>query len=70
MSWRWRAACHDHPTDLFFPPRGRRDIVSAAKAVCRDCPVRADCLDFSMSFEEPLQGIYGGLTESERRRMR
>ena len=71
MSWRHRAACIGQPIALFFQDRGRNDQTLKARALCRDCPVRLDCLDFAMSFpDKELPGIYGGLTETERRRMR
>jgi WhiB family redox-sensing transcriptional regulator len=34
--------------------------------VCRICPVVAECQDYSMAIKEPY-GIWGGLTETERR---
>src|ERR1039458_2769960 len=44
-----------------------------AKAVCAGCPVRQKCLDFAMTVDPgdvELDGIWGGLDESERRRIR
>lgn len=71
MSWRHDAACRGEPTAIFFAERGRRDMALKAKAICRDCPVRWDCLNFALSFPDTdLPGIYGGTTEAERRRMR
>lgn len=68
-SWRRTAACQGVPTGLFFPERGPTQPiwVAAAKAVCSTCPVQRDCLEAAMS--EP-RGIWGGLTASERRRLR
>jgi WhiB family redox-sensing transcriptional regulator len=71
-SWRVRAACRGPETSLFFPPsnaerredRDRRE--ARAKAICRDCPVRGDCLDYALEVSEP-HGIWGGLNETERR---
>jgi hypothetical protein len=42
--------------------------VAAAKAVCAGCPVRAECLAEALA--RIPYGIAGGLTESERRRLR
>lgn len=71
MSWRHRAACIGQPIDLFFSERGQQKKNQVAKAICRTCPVRIDCLDFAMSFEpRELPGIYGGLTELERQQIR
>jgi WhiB family redox-sensing transcriptional regulator len=58
---------------LFFPPslperREEREIREArAKQICAQCAVQRDCLDFALRVREP-HGIWGGLTESERRR--
>ena len=36
------------------------------KAICRQCPVRRECLDYSLGIGE-AHGIWGGLNETERR---
>ena len=41
----------------------------AAKAICRECQVRGDCLEFALRSGEKF-GIWGGLSERERRRVR
>ncbi len=38
-----------------------------AKAVCQVCPVVVECRAYALQIREPY-GIWGGLTESERRR--
>jgi hypothetical protein len=43
--------------------------VERAKAVCAGCPVRSDCLRYALA-AGPLQGVWGGLTEEERRLLR
>ena len=57
---------------LFFPTAepgpGYRAQVAEAKAVCRRCPVRADCLAEALA--RIPYGIAGGLTEHQRRRLR
>jgi WhiB family redox-sensing transcriptional regulator len=71
-TWRARAACRGPETSLFFPPtnterredRDRRE--ARAKSICRDCPVRQDCLEYALRVGEP-HGIWGGLNETERR---
>jgi WhiB family redox-sensing transcriptional regulator len=71
-TWQLRASCRGPESTLFFPPtfperKEDRDAREAkAKAICFECPVRADCLDYAISIREP-HGIWGGLTESERR---
>lgn len=56
-------------TDLFYPARGDNDGFHAAKAVCDRCPVKAECLEFAMRFEE-TEGIWGGTCGRERRALR
>jgi hypothetical protein len=54
------------PPELFFPLAGQD--TEAAKAVCRGCPVRAECLGETMRTERPRArwGVYGGLDPDER----
>lgn len=71
-NWRARAACLSCPPDLFFP--GDRSQVAIermerAKAICRDCAVKGECLKFALdTFQE--YGIWGGTDEKERQRIR
>lgn len=67
-----RGLCRGNHSYLFFPPstverkeeRERREI--KAKAICGVCPVNSECLEFALQIKEPY-GIWGGLTEAERR---
>jgi WhiB family transcriptional regulator, redox-sensing transcriptional regulator len=80
-SWGWQdeAACRDQDIIMFFGPDGERqperDLREArSKALCADCPVRVDCLNYALSRPEKY-GVWGGLSEEERaaerrRRMR
>jgi WhiB family redox-sensing transcriptional regulator len=71
-TWHLQASCRGPEAQLFFPPavgerREDRDLREArAKVICNACSVRADCLEFALRVREP-HGIWGGLTESERR---
>lgn len=70
--WRRRAACRDSDPDLFFPAGETGpalDQAELAKAVCRQCPVRGECLDFALASNQEA-GIWGGATEAERRKLR
>jgi WhiB family redox-sensing transcriptional regulator len=67
MAWRQRANCVGLDPNLFFPVRG--SSTREAKEVCRGCVVRGECLDYSLSSHEKF-GIWGGLSERERRRIR
>jgi WhiB family transcriptional regulator, redox-sensing transcriptional regulator len=66
-SWHTLAACRGIDPDLFFPDRG--DPTQHAKAVCGGCAVRPECLEFSLVNSERF-GIWGGLSERERRALR
>jgi WhiB family transcriptional regulator, redox-sensing transcriptional regulator len=68
--WRSAAACQDTDPDLFFPVSGSGkslEQVDRAKAICAACPVRRDCLAFALRIGQ-ADGIWGGLTEEERRK--
>jgi WhiB family redox-sensing transcriptional regulator len=65
--WRVRANCMGVDPDLFFPERGAS--TREAKEVCRGCVVREDCLEYALANGEKF-GIWGGLSERERRRLR
>jgi WhiB family transcriptional regulator, redox-sensing transcriptional regulator len=70
--WWSLAACQSADPDLFFPISGTGPAlgqVARAKAVCTACAVRLDCLGYALT-SGPLQGVWGGLTEEERRLLR
>jgi WhiB family redox-sensing transcriptional regulator len=67
LSWQDGANCKGANADLFFPERGAS--TRAAKAICRECGVRAACLEFAITTGEKF-GIWGGMSERERRRVR
>jgi WhiB family redox-sensing transcriptional regulator len=74
LDWMLAAACRGH-TDLFFAPdeaesrSERRRREARAKAVCGECEVRSECLAEALEGDEKF-GIWGGLTERERRAIR
>jgi WhiB family redox-sensing transcriptional regulator len=65
--WRELAACHGADLNLFFPERG--ESAEPARQVCAACPVRQPCLDYAIT-NRIAHGIWGGLTERERRALR
>ncbi len=66
-AWVADAACRGMNPTLFFPERGH--TAELAKAVCRSCPVRCQCLDLAMINGERF-GVFGGMSERERRKLR
>jgi WhiB family redox-sensing transcriptional regulator len=71
-AWRDRASCRDTSPELFFPI-GTTGValeqIDAAKRVCHECPVASECLEFALATNQEA-GVWGGLTEDERRRLR
>ena len=72
MTWRDRAACLGEDPELFFPDGNTRPaLVQAeeAKAVCRRCEVTATCLKWALESGQEA-GVWGGLSEEERRALK
>lgn len=72
IDWRTMAACTDEDPELFFPlgtTGPALDQVERAKAVCARCPVTEPCLEWALSTNQDA-GVWGGLTEEERRSLR
>lgn len=67
LGWQADALCAQTDPEAFFPEKGgsTRD----AKKVCGSCNVKAQCLEFALENDERF-GIWGGLSERERRRLR
>jgi WhiB family redox-sensing transcriptional regulator len=71
-SWRVKAACRSSDPDLFFPigtTGGAKEQIVAAKHICQECGVAAQCLEFALLTNQE-SGIWGGLSEDERRKVR
>ena len=71
LGWMSRGACHGEDPELFFPVATNGAAVhqiTAAKAACARCPVRAICLAYAVTTRQ--EGIWGGTTPDERRALR
>lgn len=66
--WRDDAECRDSDPELHFPVSTRPADAEPAKAVCRRCPVVADCLSWALETRQ-MHGVWGGLDEAERGRI-
>jgi WhiB family redox-sensing transcriptional regulator len=66
-SWQERALCAQTDPEAFFPEKG--GSTREAKKICEGCPVRAECLAYALAHDERF-GIWGGLSERERRRLK
>ena len=67
MGWQDRALCAQTDPEAFFPEKG--GSTREAKKVCLTCDVRQECLEYALAHDERF-GIWGGLSERERRRGR
>jgi WhiB family transcriptional regulator, redox-sensing transcriptional regulator len=59
-------ACKGMDTNMFFPKVG--ESAEKAKAVCATCPIQEPCREHAIEAEK--WGLWGGLAERERRRIR
>ena len=70
--WRDLASCRDTDPDLFFPVGTTGpaiEQIESAKAVCRECLVQSECLEFALATNQD-SGVWGGTSEEERRQLR
>ena len=67
LAWQQHARGAQTDPEAFFPEKG--GSTREAKAVCQSCEVREECLEYALANDERF-GIWGGLSERERRRIR
>jgi WhiB family redox-sensing transcriptional regulator len=72
VDWVHRARCKDEDPELFFPigttgPAATQ--IEQAKAICMQCDVRDQCLEWALATGQDA-GVWGGLSEEERRALR
>jgi WhiB family redox-sensing transcriptional regulator len=67
LAWQTDSLCAQTDPEAFFPEKGgsTRD----AKKICASCEVRTQCLEYALLNDERF-GIWGGLSERERRKLR
>jgi len=65
--WTEQALCAQTDPEAFFPEKG--GTTRPAKAMCATCPVRVECLEYALDNDERF-GIWGGLSERERRKLK
>ena len=72
QDWMDRAECRAHPDpDMWFraeQPSGTTREKEAVAYVCSTCAVMAECVDYAIAID--AEGVWGGLTSAERRRVR
>ena len=72
MDWVHRARCKEEDPELFFPigTSGPAAIqIEMAKEICCQCIVREECLEWALATNQDA-GVWGGLSEDERRAVR
>ena len=67
MGWQERSLCAQTDPEAFFPEKG--GSTREAKKVCVSCEVRVECLEYALEHDERF-GIWGGLSERERRKLK
>ena len=65
--WQERALCAQTDPEAFFPEKG--GSTREAKRICQGCDVRSECLEYALAHDERF-GIWGGLSERERRKLK
>lgn len=66
-AWQELARCTEVDPEIFFPEKGQ--TARDAKKICRRCEVRTECLEYAIQTDQRF-GVFGGLSERERRRLR
>jgi WhiB family redox-sensing transcriptional regulator len=66
-SWQRQGLCHNYPEVSWFPELGER--AEPAKAICRRCPVRNECLDYARTIGPSVEGIWAATSKRERRHL-
>ena len=67
LAWQADALCAQTDPEAFFPEKG--GSTREAKRICLGCEVRDACLEYALANDERF-GIWGGLSERERRRLK
>ncbi len=67
LSWQEQSLCAQTDPEAFFPEKG--GSTREAKRICVGCEVKSECLEYALAHDERF-GIWGGLSERERRRLK
>jgi WhiB family redox-sensing transcriptional regulator len=67
QDWQERALCAQTDPEAFFPEKG--GSTREAKRICLGCEVKDECLEYALAHDERF-GIWGGLSERERRKLK
>lgn len=64
--WMVQALCAQVDPDLFYAEKSEWAKTIRAKLVCRQCPVRSECLSYALENNE-MHGVWGGMTPTQRK---
>lgn len=64
-TWMQDGLCGEFESEMWFPDPEKGEQGAEAKAICRQCPVKIECLEYGTKHDE--HGIWGGLTQKARR---
>ena len=64
--WSEAGLCAQTDPDAFFPEKG--SSTRDSKRICAACPVLTECREYALDVQ-PSFGVWGGLSERERRRL-
>lgn len=67
LAWQEQSLCAQTDPEAFFPEKG--GSTREAKRICVGCEVKSECLEYALAHDERF-GIWGGLSERERRRLK
>jgi WhiB family redox-sensing transcriptional regulator len=67
MSWYERANCIGTDPEAFYFEEHQTRMPALVRRICNNCEVRNECLEAGMDED---WGIWGGMTKSERIRIR
>lgn len=66
LAWQEQALCAQADPEAWFPEKG--GTARPAKAICVNCEVREECLQYALDNDERF-GVWGGVSERDRRKM-
>lgn len=68
LDWMLDALCAETDPEAFFPEKG--GSIRTATTVCAKCDVKQQCLQYAMENNFDYDGIFGGLSPRNRRKLR
>ncbi len=68
-TWRDDSVCRGFDISVFFPDESDATAIAHAREICGSCPVQDDCVSYAVENNQN-EGIWGGTTRQERRKLR